>query len=177
MENITKLIISVNVITSLVLLSLVLGSMTGYADIEIRTGKSFLNLENNEPTSTFTITREMADKLNANYRGSEKEFAACLNFEQKIKNEKENSISVSYEIGSFETPITFFEEGFSRMGYCESGVIHSHPKGTCYFSIADIHSFKQRIKKGEFFSVLVCGEDDFYIITRNDFDERPLPIV
>jgi hypothetical protein len=174
MDKITKLVISLSTISTVILTVLIVAVSIGYAQIDFNLNDPMS--EESTPLNPFFISRDVADTLNKNYESSDREFAACLNIEQSV-NKLDSSLEISYMIDSLDSDIQFFGKSFSTMGYCDRGVIHSHPKGSCFFSIADIHSFKDRIAKGEYFSALMCGEDKFVYITRNDFTEKELKII
>jgi hypothetical protein len=173
MVSVAKIISGLGILGMLAVITLTIALSTGYAQIDFKTGK--IVQEEHPPSSQFFITKEIANTLNKEYSSSTKEFAACMTTNQLVE-QTQTLMKTSYALTGFDTDILFFGESFSTMNYCESGVIHSHPKGSCYFSIADIYSFKDRIKKGEYFSIIMCGIDQFYYITRNDFSEQPLPI-
>ncbi|MGV8169134.1 MAG: hypothetical protein ACP5N3_03705 [Candidatus Nanoarchaeia archaeon] len=172
-----NLISSLGVISTFVIVLVAAALLTGKADLKfnMNSGEKGVAEESKDLPNQFFITKEVAALLNKEYQSSDKEYAACLKANQ-IVTAMDATIKISYVLTGFDTNIRFFGESFSQIDYCDGGMVHSHPKGTCYFSVADIYSFKDRIQKGEYFSVLVCGVDDFRYITRNDFTERKLEV-
>lgn len=173
----TKILSSLGVLSTLVILLVAGAIVAGKADLKfnINAGEKGVAEETSDSPNKFFVSREIAEMLNEAYKSSDKEYAACMKANQMVAT-LEAGIKISYILTGFDTNLRFFGETFSQIDYCEGGMVHSHPQGTCYFSVADIYSFKDRIKKGEYFSVLVCGVDDFRYITRNDFTERKLEI-
>jgi len=174
MDKIVKILISLSTISTVVLTVLIVAVSVGYAQIDFKMNNEALSEENQTSPNQFFLSQDIASKLDSEF-SPEKEFAACLKTSQIVKTTDSN-LEVSYLLDGFDSNVNFYGESFSTIGYCDYGTIHSHPKGSCYFSVADIYSFKDRIKKGEFFAALMCGKDKFYYITRNDFKERMLEV-
>jgi hypothetical protein len=170
-----KWYVGLNILSTVVLIVLCVALATGNAKLDVPSGKTTVAEENSNIQDKFFITKELANILDEKYANSDVEFAACLNMNQVVKM-AQMSLQASYMITGLDSDILSFGASFSTMGYCNSGVIHSHPKETCKFSLADIYSFKDRIKKGELYSIIMCGKDTFYYITRNDFTEQKLEI-
>ena len=116
------------------------------------------------------ITEDMRDFFNSKY-STEKEFAVCLNISRAITYDITTLFS-KYTIDGIEDKLKYYGKDFSNPSYCENALIHSHPMGSCYFSVGDIRSFKDRIKHGEYYFVVMCGLDRFIYIERNNFNEK-----
>ena len=142
------------------------------------TGNSILSEQNiDKDASQITISKEAADILNKNYRESTTEFAACLDVKQYlVYNEDKTDLETFYEIIDIMEIITSSGDNYISPGYCENGLVHAHKGGSCVFSLTDIYSIKEHFRNGELFSVLMCGEDKFYYITRNDYKEKEIKI-
>ena len=142
------------------------------------TGNSVLSEQNiDKDASQITMSKEAADILNKNYRESTTEFAACLDVKQHlVYNEDNTDLDTFYEIIDIKEIVTSSGDNYISQGYCENGLVHAHKGGSCVFSLTDIYSIKEHFRNGEIFSVLMCGEDKFYYITRNDYKEKEIKI-
>jgi len=128
--------------------------------------------------SQFFMTKETADMLNNYYNSYDNEFSVCVDVKQLNTFDRDGTmLELEYLVDGFigEPSIQGFDYSFSDM--CEYGVLHSHPRGTSFFSLADINAFKNRIKEGEIVSIVMYGEDDFAYITRNYFEEQKIIIL
>lgn len=141
--------------------------------------KSYISITNTTyGTGYVSITNTTAQKFKEYYIHNDTEFSACLNIEKKDNyyNDKKE-LNVTYIIDSIDGDVKYGGINYVGNIRCKDARIHSHPSGTCKFSIGDIRVFKKNIERGMYLTVVMCGEDKFIFITRNYFKERWAKII
>ena len=128
-----------------------------------------------ESKSQLTMSDDLNLLLNQKYNEFDTEFASCLAIEQHLNYSSDLSrLDTYYEITGIHDITVSSGKNYIQQKFCEFGNIHSHKGRSCHFSLADIYSEKIRFKNGEMFAVLMCGQDEFYYITRNNYEEKKL---
>ena len=116
------------------------------------------DLDTKIDTLNIVFIDELSESLNEQWEGNKDvEFDGCLD----VNYDGDNLIFTS---------LSNIRNGFSDHTFdndleCEFAYIHSHPKGTCRFSFADIWDFNN---KPNYFNVLMCGEGELIIASRNN---------
>lgn len=157
---------------SILILILLASASTGFLQYRFIDVNSELSAEQ----ENVLINGEVVEELNEMYSNTDHEISMCIEIKQinKFSSDKE-SVEITYLITGVNNVQTSGLD-YSISGFCEYGLIHSHPKNTPYFSLADINVFRKGVKKGEIISVLMYGENQFSFITRNNFEEQKLKI-
>lgn len=169
-----QIIFTIGTIVTTFLVLIVVAVSAGF--LEYRVNPEYL-AEPTKSNSQFTITRELAHNLNEYYKNSDKEFSVCITTEKKSSySEDGTNLKISYLLNNLDGEIEYSGLNYAINDYCDEGIIHSHPKGSCFLSLSDISAFKSRIAQGEIFTVVMCGEDNFVYITRNNFLESKVII-
>jgi hypothetical protein len=131
------------------------------------------NLLEDTDVPQIIISNDARQALNQEYGHSDSEFSACLDVKQNLFYQN-TSLKTQYEVTGITALQSSGGSNYAEQVYCEYGSIHSHPGKSCFFSLADIYSIKARFKNGEMFAVVMCGVDNFYYVTRNNFEEKKI---
>ncbi|PLW79369.1 hypothetical protein C0585_08135 [Candidatus Woesearchaeota archaeon] len=172
-QDIKPIIFFLTTICTIVSIMVGLGVIFGAIDYKFN---SEVFMETTSYNSNLYMNKELADELNTYYADSKREFSACIIISQEKTQVSNDNLNIDYYLTGIEGQVKYSGFDHSTNEMCNYGTIHSHPKGTPYFSIADITAFKSRIKEGETFAVIIHGENEFTYITRNDFEEKKVVI-
>ena len=113
------------------------------------------------------LTRDLVEELNGLYETYEYvEFGGCLNGELKAGDGE------TYKVMWLDT-FSDFQVGANNtvsIPLCDFGNIHSHPKGSCKFSLPDLSSFSVSIEeKGTEIMMVICGKNEFIYMVNGEF--------